>query len=745
MTDSSHHTNIETYRNAVSEMLDAHETILLTGGGHSMFPVLRPHDVLCIEKVDSHMILRGDIIVFSLPKKTVGHRVISVKKSSQGLVFTTQGDNCLRKDNPIFTQQIVGRVTGFIRNERSYSLQSMRYRFIRFLLLYVGFFSRLYIHTLFRINRVFYGMKNTLKTWFEQCSLILSGARKPFIISGFFSVLQAIIPFVIIFCITRLVDALSGSSHNQSEHFIYILVGITACAFLVNRIALTYGTVSKDRLFHAISLRIHTLLHKKTVDIAYSYMEDSQKQDLLHRAVTEASTRPQRIIQNLFVLIRSTISLLVVGIFMFQVHWVIILVLLVGLFPTLYVRLRMAKQLHELRQKQSQGERKAFYVHRILTALPFAKELRLFSTANYFSGMYTAEQTSLHTGRIAVARTHARADVLTYVFAVVVLAVSFVYVTYLALHGSISVGTVVLFILVIQRGFTTLNDMFQSLAYMYQDSVFFADFMSFLSVPIHKPTTTKENTLPSLHVGIRFSNLSFQYPSSTRTAIQHINMFIPAQKTVAIVGANGSGKTTLVKLLCGLYQPTQGLISYDSIQLTAEHQHEIRSKISAVFQDFALYNLPLSTNISLGNIGEANDEEKLKHALSVAGLLDDVQSLPEGYHTILGNYFAKGEELSIGQWQKIAIARAVYRDAEIVVLDEPSSALDPESEQDIVSRLQTLAKDKTVLIISHRFSTIQWADCIYVMKQGNVIESGTHAELMDTKGEYYRMYSAQRS
>ena len=224
-----------------------------------------------------------------------------------------------------------------------------------------------------------------------------------------------------------------------------------------------------------------------------------------------------------------------------------------------------------------------------------------------------------------------------------------------------------------------------------------------------------------------------------------VNIAIPAGKTVAFVGVNGSGKTTLIKLLCGFYQPDSGRILFDGIDATEIGQQKICENVTAVFQDFALYNISAINNIGLGNTQESLDVDKAVKAAKAAGINDILEHLPNGYNTLLGNLFSSGEELSIGQWQKMAIARAFYRDSSLVLLDEPSSALDAESELQIINGLKKLSHDKTAIIISHRLSTVQWADIIYVFNDGEVVESGNHEELLQLKGKYYSLFHSNNN
>ncbi|NTW33564.1 MAG: ABC transporter ATP-binding protein [Bacteroidetes bacterium] len=350
----------------------------------------------------------------------------------------------------------------------------------------------------------------------------------------------------------------------------------------------------------------------------------------------------------------------------------------------------------------------------------------------------------MHKQKNVLLRKRAIADIFAQIFAVTFIFFSFAYVTHLAVTGAISIGTVVLFFFIFQRGFTILKEFFQSIAGLYEDNVFLSDFFDFLKLPVlHKTSSTSEKINP-LQKSIVIDKVSFQYPSSKRKALDSISIEIPAGKTVALVGPNGSGKTTMIKLLCGFYSPDNGKILFDDKDISIINPNETRKQITAVFQDFALYNMTALENIFLGDISNTSSPDKIKQAAKNAGIDDIIEKLPLGYNNIIGNLFKKGEELSIGQWQKMAIARAFYRNSSILFMDEPSSALDAVTEFQILQNLKSLSKDKTVLIISHRFSTIQWADIIYVLDYGKVVEQGNHEQLMTLRGKYFDMYETSR-
>jgi ATP-binding cassette subfamily B protein len=381
------------------------------------------------------------------------------------------------------------------------------------------------------------------------------------------------------------------------------------------------------------------------------------------------------------------------------------------------------------------------YYNRILTGLPFAKELRLFGFSGVFLNRFKSIENKLYQDNIGLQRSELKADILSQLFAVILIFASLAYLVYLKSTGLITIGSVVLFFFVFQRGFSVFTELFQSVTKLVEDNTFLNDFMDFLSFPVKTKTAGEKPPIP-LKKGITVEKVCFRYETSKREALSSVSLHIPAGKTVAFVGANGSGKTTMIKLLCGFYLPLEGAIRYDDADLTNLDKEALREQITAVFQDYALYNVSANENIGLGNIRQPFDQEKAKKAAEAAGIADVLEHLPEGYRTLLGTLFKSGEELSIGQWQKIALARAFYRDSPIIFMDEPSSALDVDSEKQLLNSLKKLGENKTVVIVSHRLSTVQWADIIYFFDDGRILESGSHQDLMTLRGDYYKMFQS---
>jgi len=456
--------------------------------------------------------------------------------------------------------------------------------------------------------------------------------------------------------------------------------------------------------------------------------------------VQEASFRPIKIINELLTGVKSVAAGLFMVVLFANIRWYLVVLLAISIIPGVIIRLKYSRRLYKLKESQSTKEREMYYYNRILTGFPFAKELKLFGFTRFFLQRFTTTQNRLFDQKIKLSKSELRLEIGAQFFAIILIFISLGYVSYLKLSGAISIGTVVLFFFAFQRGYSVLNDLFRSITQIMEDNTFLNDFMAFLNMPVRSEVQPEKQEPFSLNSEIKFENVSFSYESSKREVLKSISITIPAGKKVAFVGANGSGKTTLIKLLCGFYQPDSGTIFFDGIDSRNIGQKRICENITAVFQDFALYNIPAIENLGLGNVQMELNPDKVKKAAEAAGIADVIERLPNGYHTLLGNLFKGGEELSIGQWQKMAIARAFYRDSPLILMDEPSSALDASSELQIIKSLKELSQDKTAVIVSHRLSTVQWADLIYLFDKGEVVEYGNHVELMALKGKYFALF-----
>ena len=413
-------------------------------------------------------------------------------------------------------------------------------------------------------------------------------------------------------------------------------------------------------------------------------------------------------------------------------------------FPAVVVRTKFSKIIYNWQRRRTQLERQSMYLGWMLTNEQFAKEVRLFNLGGWFSEEYRQIRRRLYEEKLSISTKRTLAFFLTQAFAGAIVFSVFAYIIYQTIQGVLLLGDLVLYYQALQRGQNNLRLTLNNLSGLYEDNLFLANLYEFLDLKprIIDPATPRAIP-PKMDRGIEFKNVNFSYADSARQALKNINLTIKPGETIALVGENGSGKTTLIKLLCRLYDPTSGSISIDGVNIQQFAIADLRRQVSVIFQDYAKYHFSAEENIRLGDIDVAPHDDEIYSAAVRSGAHDVITKLPNAYDTVLGKLFDTGEELSIGQWQKVALARAFLRSSQLIVLDEPTSAMDPKAEYEIFKKFRELIEGQSAVLITHRLSTVKMADRIYVMDNGKIIESGTHDELIQLQKSYANLFETQ--
>ncbi|MEE4215216.1 MAG: ABC transporter ATP-binding protein, partial [Bacteroidales bacterium] len=439
------------------------------------------------------------------------------------------------------------------------------------------------------------------------------------------------------------------------------------------------------------------------------------------------------------------ISLLLMAGLLATLNWWLVLVLLVANIPGIWLRVHYADVLYNFRRELTPVARKSAYFNWLLTGDRPSRELRLFGLGSYFSDLFRRNFDRQKKEEIDIVRKRSLIELVSGIFKAAAVLFTLYYIVMQTVGSGIGLGDLAMFLLAFRMGMTYIKQILGATAGLYEDSLFISDVFEFLDLEEKIVVMPPVVDVSSLRSNIRIENLYFRYPSSSHDVLKGINMKIERGETVALVGANGAGKTTLVRMLCRLYDPQAGKIMIDGKDIRNIDPLQYRKLFSVVFQDFMLYNLSAADNIRAGDISAGDDRERIQRSAQKAGIHDLLEGLPAGYDTVMGRMFDDSRELSWGEWQKIALARALYRDAEILILDEPASSLDAGSEYEIFTRFSELAAGRTCILISHRLANVSVADRIMVIDGGRVIESGSHSELLKAGGTYSKLYSQQKS
>lgn len=563
----------------------------------------------------------------------------------------------------------------------------------------------------------------------------------------FFLLIQGLLPLVTLYLIKLLVDEVSvglrqPDSDVALDGVVYLMMWMGGVALLSAVCSTLAGLVTRGQ-GQIVTDHMHAILHKKSVEVDLEYYENSRYYDTLHRAQQEAPHRPTAILNSLLQVGQNGVSLVAMAGLLWWFHWAVLPVLLLAAFPELLVRLRYANKFFAWQRERTPNERKAWYLNWMLTRDTHAKEVRLFDLGPRFRQWFSDIRGTLRHERLDLEKRQALGILGAQAVATLGVFGVYFFVAYRTVHGFLTLGDLVMYFQAIQRGAGFLQGFGTSLSRLYESNLFLSNLEEFLQVKSRIVVPAVPRSVPRpLETGLVFDHVTFRYPEEERVAINDMSLVVRPGEHVALVGANGAGKTTLVKLLCRLYDPTFGRITLDGVDVRECAVSDLRKEVSVIFQDFAKYFMTARENIGLG-VATPHDLATVIAAAQQSGADEVISRLPQGYDSMLGKWFEGGKELSIGEWQKVALARAFLRDSQILILDEPTSAMDAKAEADLFERFHELTRGRMAILISHRLSTVKMADRIYVIDQGRIVECGTHEELVLQNGTYADLFETQ--
>jgi ATP-binding cassette subfamily B protein len=589
-------------------------------------------------------------------------------------------------------------------------------------------------------------MSTKFRYLLEAVKLVWASTPRWTTLNILISVLRSFLPLALLWLIRELIDGISGAvgTVNQPvDSRLLWLILLVIVTWFVEEAASDLGAYVRKKQSVRLESFMYDLLHRKSVKTDLINFEHPEYFDKLSRAVREAPSRPNIILNNLVSMLRGLLSLLLMAGLLFSFHWLAAILLLTVNIPAIWLRLHYAGLLYDFSRKQTPEARKAAYFNWLLTGDRPSRELRLFGLGEYFTGFFRKAFHATKDNELAILRKRTLIELFLDLFKAMAALVLILYIMRQAIRGELSLGETAMFLLAFRQGMVYLRELLASLAGLYEDSMFTGDIFEFLNLKESVKAPDEPAGLPPFERGLSVENLSFTYPGNREKTIEDIDLNINKGEVVALVGPNGAGKSTLVRLLARLYDPDSGSIRVDGTDIRNLEPEQYRKLLSVVFQDFMLYNLSAGENIRLGDTEKDEPGERIISSARVAGIHELISGLPKGYSTLIGNMFDESRELSWGEWQKLALARALFRDAPLLIMDEPSSALDADSEFEIFSSFREIMKGRTVILVSHRLTNTSLADRILVLVKGRIAESGSHNELMERKGIYFRMYSRQ--
>ncbi len=562
-------------------------------------------------------------------------------------------------------------------------------------------------------------------------------------------ILQGLLPVANVYLTRTLINLLVVLVASPSKDWaalrpVVFTAALMALVLLVNEILRSAARIIRIAQSERVKDYVSGLIHAQSTRIDLAFYESPDYYDQMYRARVDASHRPVALMENIGSLFQNSITLGAMAVVLVPFGWWLPLALLLSTLPALYVVLSHRLRQYRWNRKNTEAQRRAWYYDWLLAARETAAELRLFDLGSHYREAFQSVRRRLVSEQLRLVRDQGLSEFAAGLGALSISGAAVLWMAWQVLLGVYTLGDLGMFYQAFNQGQSLLRTLLENAGEIYSNSMFLGDLFDFLN--LEPQVVDPPAPLPApqvLQAGIRFEGVDFSYPGGEHLALHNFNLSLPAGQVAAVVGANGAGKSTLIKLLCRFYDPQAGAIYLDDIDLRQFSVLELRQRITVLFQEPVHYSATVQENIALGDLHAAPGLEAVQTAARAAGADGPIERLPDGYDTLLGKWFKGGMDLSVGEWQRVALARAFLRRAPLILLDEPTSAMDPWAEADWLGRFRSLAKGHTALLITHRFTTAAYADRIYVMDKGQIVEAGTHRELLETGGAYAQSWKEQ--
>ncbi len=553
---------------------------------------------------------------------------------------------------------------------------------------------------------------------------------------------QAWVGKLIVDKILGVVNAQTGWEAGMREVLPVVLLELVLV--LVSAVVSQARLLSNRMLSMQLTTHVNTLIIQKAISLDLQFFEDPVFYDVLQNARRQSDSAALSIVTSTMQIMQQTITLVSLIALLVRFSPFLALIVFVAAIPSFLSQTQFAEMSYRMIYKRAPEMRLLSYLEMLLTGNESFKEIKLFGLGEPLLERFKMLFVRFFKEDMTIARKRTLAGLGWGVLYSLVYYGSYVWVIYRTIIQAVTLGDMTMFLSIFRQSQNSISSLLDNFNSIYENNLYLDNLLNYLKITPALSNPTEGVAAPiTIKEGIEFRNVSFKYPGSDAFVLKDINLFIPPGESIALVGLNGAGKTTLVKLLTRLYDPTEGAILLDGRDLREYDLNSLYQRFGVIFQDYARYQFSMRENIGFGQIDEVDNLEKVREAAQRGGADMVVEELPDGYETILGRRWEKGQELSGGQWQKIALARAFMRDAEVMILDEPTFALDAEAEYEIFKRFRELMHGRIAVLISHRFSTLRMADRIVVLSEGRVLEVGSHAELMQSGGLYAHLFNLQ--
>lgn len=587
----------------------------------------------------------------------------------------------------------------------------------------------------------------SLDLWVKVLRLLSYSGRRLVVAVALATAAEAVLAIAGIWIIKLVVDRLASIDNEAVDVTgIFVLVALSGVVTLAGLIVQSAGNLLRTRQGLQVADYVDREIHEKAIAVDLGFYESPAYFDSLARARQAGTQRPAQMVTTVLGVGKSFLFILAALVLLAGVEWRLLPLLLVAVIIALLVRLHFTRRLYEWNREKTQQERRAAYLDWLLTSDVHAKEVRLHDLGAFLKQVYSDLRSTIRAQQLRIETSRAIAEAAVYTLGAAVFVGAIFWLVMRTISGSITLGDLILFVLIMRRAEASGRELVTNLSRLYEDQLYLGQLFSFLSVePEVRTAAVPQDIPPRLEDGLRMEDVGFTYPGQKQATLTGINLHLPPGKLVALVGENGSGKTTLIKLLTRLYDPDMGRVTLDGIDARKFDPVAYRRLFSVIFQDFAKYAATANENIWYGDTSRPLDPDATREAGMRAGADPFLRELPSGYDTPLSRIFDNGQELSIGQWQRVALARAFLPDTQFIVMDEPTSAVDPAAEMELFDTLRERIGGRGALIISHRLSTIRHVDYTYVLDRGRIAEHGTHDELVKSGGRYAQLFGRQAS